>query len=89
MLRREIQRGHRNKGRKPFNSLSKVFLITLTGMQYRENVKISHITAIPVDQSNCKKKVWKTETELITECLKFIYLGFINLKVVKNLSFIN
>ncbi|HOI99886.1 MAG TPA: glycosyltransferase [Rectinema sp.] len=66
----------------------KYFLLLLTGMQYRENVKISHITAIPVDQSNCKKKVWKTETELITDSLKFIYLGFINLKVVKNLSFI-
>jgi glycosyltransferase involved in cell wall biosynthesis len=65
----------------------KHFSLLLTGMQYKENVNISHITAIPVDQSNCKKKIWKTETESTTERLRFIYLGFINLKVIKNLSF--
>lgn len=65
----------------------KHFMLLLTGMQNREDVEISHVTAIPVDQSNCKEKVWKAEAELFTERLRFIYLGFINLKVIKNLSF--
>lgn len=86
MSKREYNKLQQERIHSQIDSAQKFFELFIKGLLSSNNFSIELITAIPVNNKNHSRKFWNSYFDSISTEEKYRYLGFINLPIIKNLT---
>ena len=66
----------------------KFFQMLVDGITAKNNANVICLTELPISRKVHDRKIWKMEVEYKNEHLVYIYLGFYNKRIIKQLSLI-
>lgn len=71
---------------KKLDPSQKFFKLIIDGMVQQNDINITCLTELPVSRSTISRRIFKKEKEIVNERLTYVYMGFINGKILRYLT---